>query len=147
MEALFHNSSKEICQTGWSIPDRLKAVNFRPAVVVKIRPALTAFIDSNTPTVVRRSMIELFKQKKIEFLFNFGVLTTGFDAPKTDCIVIVRPTTSEVLYEQIIGRGLRGPEFGGTEECDIIDFADNIFRLGSQMAYTRFAEFWSSNTE
>ena len=92
-------------------------------------------------------MIELFKQKKIEFLFNFGVLTTGFDAPKTDCIVIVRPTTSEVLYEQIIGRGLRGPEFGGTEECDIIDFADNIFRLGSQMAYTRFAEFWSSNTE
>jgi DNA repair protein RadD len=104
-------------------------------------------INSNTPIVLRRKLIEQFKENKLNFLFNFGVLTTGFDAPKTNCIVILRPTTSEVLYEQIIGRGLRGPEFGGTEECDIIDFSDNIFRLGPQMAYTRFADFWTEEKE
>jgi len=104
----------------------------------------SGFIDSDTPSTLRRKLIQNFKEDKLDFLFNFGVLTTGFDAPKTKCIVILRPTTSEVLYEQIIGRGLRGVEFGGTEECDIIDFTDNILRLGAQMAYTRFADFWTS---
>jgi superfamily II DNA or RNA helicase len=88
-------------------------------------------------------MIHDFKERKLEFLCNYGVLTTGFDAPKTECIALCRPTTSEVLYEQIIGRGLRGPQFGGTPECTIIDFADNIRRLGPPLAYARFADFWS----
>lgn len=103
----------------------------------------SGFISSDTPITLRRKLIESFKNNSLDFLFNFGVLTTGFDAPKTNCIVILRPTTSEVLYEQIIGRGLRGIEFGGTEDCDIIDFTDNILRLGPQMAYTRFASYWS----
>ena len=38
---------------------------------------------------------------------------------------------------------LRGPEFGGTEECTIIDFADNIRRLGPPLAYAQFADFWT----
>ncbi|WP_218244065.1 hypothetical protein, partial [Pseudomonas sp. 2995-3] len=68
--------------------------------------------------------------------------TTGFDAPNTEYIVICRPTTSELLYEQIVGRGLRGPKFGGTEERTIIDFADNLLRLGKPLAYQRFHQFW-----
>ena len=89
-----------------------------------------------------QALIDQFKKGEIHFLVNFGVLTTGFDAPKTECIAICRPTTSAVLYEQIVGRGMRGPEFGGTETCRVIDFADNIHRLGGQMAYTRFQDFW-----
>ena len=54
------------------------------------------------------------------------MLATGFDAPKTDVVFIARPTDSIVLYSQIIGRGLRGPAIGGTEECLIINVADNI---------------------
>ena len=87
-------------------------------------------VSSDTPITLRRALIHDFKEQKIEFLCNYGVLTTGFDAPKVECIALCRPTTSEVLYEQIIGRGLRGPRFGGTPECTIIDFADNIRRLG-----------------
>lgn len=101
-------------------------------------------ISAKTPLTIRRGLIDSFKKGNIDFLCNFGVLTTGFDAPKTECIVICRPTTSEVLYEQIVGRGMRGPEFGGTEFCDVIDFSDNIHRLGGQMAYTRFEDFWFS---
>lgn len=102
-----------------------------------------AAISSDTSVTVRRALISEFKSGKIEFLCNYGVLTTGFDAPSTKCIALCRPTTSEILYEQIIGRGLRGPKFGGTEECIIIDFADNIRRLGPPLAYKRFEDFWS----
>ena len=101
-----------------------------------------ASISANTPKATRRMYIEAFKKGDIEFLFNYGVLTTGFDAPKTEYVVICRPTTSVVLYEQIVGRGLRGPKFGGTEYCTIIDFADNLHRLGKPLAYARFNEFW-----
>ena len=101
-------------------------------------------ISSETPLTVRRGLIQDFKQGNIQFLCNFGVLTTGFDAPKTGCIAICRPTTSEVLYEQIVGRGLRGPKFGGTDACLVIDFADNIHRLGPPLAYKRFKDFWTT---
>lgn len=100
-------------------------------------------VSSNTSVTLRRALIRDFKDQKLEFLCNFGVLTTGFDAPKTECIALCRPTTSEVLYEQIIGRGLRGPKFGGTQECKIMDFADNIYRLGPPLAYIRFSDFWT----
>ena len=101
-----------------------------------------AAISSDTPMTIRRGLIEKFKKGELDFLCNFGVLTTGFDAPKTECIAIARPTTSEVLYEQIVGRGLRGPKFSGTVDCDVIDFADNIKRLGQPLSYARFQHLW-----
>jgi len=104
-------------------------------------------VSADTPVTLRRAMIHEFKERNLEFLCNYGVLTTGFDAPKTECIALCRPTTSEVLYEQIIGRGLRGPRFGGTPECTIIDFADNIRYLGPPLAYTRFSDFWSETED
>src|SRR5690606_16644922 len=61
-------------------------------------------ISSKTPNVLRREIINQFKDGEIEFVCNYGVLTTGFDAPTTDHIIICRPTSSEILYEQIIGR-------------------------------------------
>jgi DNA repair protein RadD len=104
-------------------------------------------ISADTPLTIRRGLIQDFRDQKLEFLCNYGVLTTGFDAPRTQCIAICRPTTSDVLFEQIVGRGLRGPEFGGTEDCDIIDFADNIKRLGRPQAYKRFERFWTDQKE
>ncbi|WP_088034992.1 DEAD/DEAH box helicase [Evansella clarkii] len=105
-----------------------------------------ASISANTPKATRRMYLDAFKKGEIEFLLNYGVLTTGFDAPKTEYIMICRPTTSVVLYEQIVGRGLRGPKFGGTEHCTIIDFADNLLRLGKPLAYQRFHNFWEKGS-
>jgi len=111
-------------------------------LTAKGRPA--GAISSDTPLTIRRGLISDFKDGRIDFLCNYGVLTTGFDAPKTEYIVICRPMTSVILYEQIIGRGIRGPRFGGTEECCIIDFADNIKTKGPSLAYTRFSEYWNN---
>ena len=99
-------------------------------------------ITGDTPRYKRQSFIEQFKQNDIQFIVNHSVLTTGFDAPKTDTIVLCRPTFSDILYEQIVGRGLRGTKFGGTETCTIIDFCDNCGRFGDQQSYKRFESFW-----
>lgn len=114
------------------------------SVILNARGRKSGALSADTPLTVRRALVRDFKEGRIEFLCNFGVLTTGFDAPKTECIALCRPTTSEVLYEQIIGRGLRGPQFGGTADCTIIDFADNVRRLGRPLAYARFADSWSN---
>ena len=59
-----------------------------------------------------------------KILCNYGILTTGFDAPQTSAVLIARPTNSLVLYSQMVGRGLRGPKSAGTSSCEIVTIVD-----------------------
>ena len=79
-----------------------------------------------TPERVRDRAIRTFKSddEVPMVLVNFGVLTTGFDAPKASAVVIARPTQSLVLFSQIVGRAIRGPKAGGTETCEILTVVD-----------------------
>ena len=100
-------------------------------------------VDGTTDTARREDLIQGFKSGGVDVLCNFGVLTTGFDAPSTDAVMMTRPTGSPVTYSQIIGRGLRGPEIGGTEECTIIDVKDNITGFGdADEVYELFEDYW-----
>jgi len=112
------------------------------AVLLRRKGHSAAFISAETRRATRRHLIEEFRNGHLQVLCNYGVLTTGFDAPKIRAITIARPTTSVVLYEQMIGRGMRGPLNGGTKECLVIDLADNINRFQGQMAYKRMEEYW-----
>ncbi|KHO22984.1 DEAD/DEAH box helicase [Mycolicibacterium setense] len=85
-----------------------------------------ACVLGTTRPATRRATIERFRDGSLSVLCNYGVLTTGFDAPSVRCVIVARPTASPILYEQMIGRGMRGPAFGGTKECLIIDVDDNI---------------------
>ncbi|NRA24768.1 MAG: DEAD/DEAH box helicase family protein [Oleispira sp.] len=87
----------------------------------------TALIIGDTDNKERGYLIQQFKQKRIKYLVNVSVLTTGFDAPHVDMIAILRPTQSVSLYQQIIGRGLRLSE--GKKDCLIIDYTGNDFDL------------------
>ena len=87
----------------------------------------TALITGDTDNNERDTIINQFKAKKLKFLVNVSVLTTGFDAPHVDFIAILRPTESVSLYQQIVGRGLRLSE--GKKECLVIDYAGNGFGL------------------
>lgn len=60
-----------------------------------------------------------------EVLVNVLKLTEGFDAPKVKTIFLARPTESEVLFRQMIGRGMRGTRVGGTEEVYLVTFVDS----------------------
>lgn len=68
----------------------------------------------------RDSIINDFKNKKFKYLVNVSVLTTGFDAPHVDVIAILRPTESNSLYQQIVGRGLRLSN--DKKDCYILDY-------------------------
>jgi len=55
----------------------------------------------------RARIIDDFMKNEIQVLVNCAILTEGTDIPSIDCIIMARPTKSNVLYQQMIGRGLR----------------------------------------
>ncbi len=130
--------------TDWPILFFGCSVEHASAMAVLLRRArrTAAVIIGETRRATRRHLIDEFRAGRVQVLCNYGVLTTGFDAPKVRAVVIARPTTSVVLYEQMIGRGMRGPLNGGTEMCTVIDLADNISRFEGQMAYARMRDVW-----
>ena len=93
----------------------------------------------------RKESIEKFKNRsdKTNILINYEVLTTGFDSTNIKCVFIARPTQSVVLYSQMIGRGLRGPQMGGNEECLLVDIKDNLSQFDENMAFAHFDNYWS----
>jgi DNA repair protein RadD len=66
----------------------------------------------------------------LKYLANCSVLTTGFDAPNTDCVVLMRPTQSAGLLLQMAGRGTRLSPGTGKTDCLILDYGGNIMRHG-----------------
>lgn len=101
-----------------------------------------ASVDSATSTGERRRSIDDFRRRRVRVLTNYGVLTQGFDAPATRAVVITRPTYSPNVYQQMIGRGLRGPGNGGKEECLILNVRDNITNYDKALAFTQFEHLW-----
>jgi DNA repair protein RadD len=87
-----------------------------------------AVITGNTLKAERAGLIELFRAGHLRCLVSVAVLTTGFDVPDVDCIVLLRNTQSPVLYVQIMGRGMRIAE--GKTDCLVLDFTDTVERLG-----------------
>lgn len=111
------------------------------ALVVQGTPA--GVIHHQIDTRDRHHTIAQFRRGELRVLLNVEVLTTGFDAPSVDTIVMCRPTLSRVLYEQMVGRGMRGPKMGGTEWCEIIDFTSNFGRFQEPQAWEHFWEEWN----
>jgi superfamily II DNA or RNA helicase len=105
------------------------------SVLLNIAGISASSIDGETPRNARRYFLEKFQHGEIKVLCNHSVLTTGFDAPKTDMIMISRMLFSPVMYMQIVGRGLRGPKNGGTPECLLVTVKDNMGRFADRYAY------------
>ena len=107
-------------------------------------------VTASTHSEERRAIIDAFRDDSSEHMvmFNYGVLTAGFDAPRTRCVIIARPTTSLVLYSQMAGRAMRGPRAGGNRTAEIMTVADtNLPGFGSVTdAFTNWEELWSNNS-
>lgn len=88
---------------------------------------MAAYMDAFTPMEERSRIIKDFGRGDVRVICNVGVLTTGFDAD-VRCIILARPTKSEILYTQMIGRGLRKAH--GKDHCLILDHSDTTLRLG-----------------
>jgi superfamily II DNA or RNA helicase len=85
------------------------------------------YIDAYTDPVDRRQVKAQLDRGDIKAVANVACLTTGVDWA-IGCIVLARPTKSEMLYVQMVGRGLRVNP--GMDDCIILDHADNTLRLG-----------------
>ena len=83
-------------------------------------------VTGTTPSDQRHEIIEQFKSDKPGpmAILNYSVLTAGFDAPRTSCVIVARPTTSLVLYSQMIGRAMRGLRSAGNLRCQIYTIID-----------------------
>ena len=136
--------------------EKLQTIVFCPsktnAIVLseflKINECDAVSITGETDTSLRRSSLEKFKNGEIDVITNYGVLTTGFDAPNIGAVVIARPTLSVVLYSQMVGRGIRGPLFDGTEHCVVLNVQDNIENLPNYLdASVYFNEYYGSTQE
>lgn len=104
-------------------------------------------VHSKMPTLQRDEAIEGFKTGVYKAIVNNGILTTGFDFPGIDFIVMLRHTQSASLWVQMLGRGTR-PVYadgfdlsikeerleainaGPKKDCLVLDFARNTIRLG-----------------
>lgn len=122
-------------------PSKESAINI--SILLKLRGIEARAITSDSSKQDRGNYIAGFKNGTVSALVNFGVLTTGFDAPNIKAVIIARPTTSVVLYSQMVGRGLRGELMGGEQECYLVDVEDNIVNMpDASQAYTFFNEYY-----
>ena len=76
--------------------------------------------EVNGESADREEVIRDFSEGKYEVLCNSMLLTEGWDCPAVDCVVVLRPTRSRALYQQMIGRGMRLSP--GKTELLILDF-------------------------
>lgn len=88
----------------------------------------TAIVSGETPKKERERILEAFKSGEIPVVANVGVLTTGFDYPELDTIVMARPTMSLALWYQIVGRAIR--PHPNKEAGWVVDLCGNIKRFG-----------------
>jgi len=112
------------------------------AATLRYRKVEAASVSGQTGRQERRDIIERFKSGELRVLANCDLLIQGFDAPGVRALYIARPTFSPSAYIQMAGRGLRGPENGGKEECLIVDIADNFGAVNDFLGYREYEELW-----
>lgn len=96
------------------------SVKHAEEIMTYLPPEQSRIVVGDTEMTERNKIVSEFKLKKFKYLVNVSVLTTGFDAPHVDVIAILRPTESNSLYQQIIGRGLRLAS--DKTDCYILDY-------------------------
>ena len=100
-------------------------------------------ISGETEPDTRRHYVDRFRSGTLRVLTNYQVLTQGFDAPSVRALYIARPTYSPNLYQQMVGRGLRGTKNGGKPRCLIVNVRDNVEQYGEKLAFNEFDYLWS----
>lgn len=96
------------------------SVKHAEEIMSYLPPDDSRLVIGDTEMSDRNKIVDDFKKRKFKYLVNVSVLTTGFDAPHVDVIAILRPTESNSLYQQIVGRGLRLSD--EKKDCYILDY-------------------------
>lgn len=92
----------------------------------------SVLITGDTDTIKREKILADFKAGKIRCVVNVGVLTTGFDFPALEAVLLARSTMSLALYYQIVGRVMRWFVYpdGSIKEGWVVDLGGNVKKFG-----------------
>lgn len=106
------------------------------------------FVSGKTKEEDRKKTYARFRSGEIRMLFSCGVLTEGFDEPSAGGVLLARPTMSQSLFIQMVGRGLR--LFPTKRDCIVIDCAGNtkkhpIVQMSTLSGFERFDETENKN--
>jgi superfamily II DNA or RNA helicase len=109
--------------------------------ILKIKGVRAGLVTGEN-TETRTTVLEKFTNtEELNILVNYEVLTTGFDAPILNALLIARPTSSVVTYSQMLGRALRGPLNGGHNKNQIYNIQSPYY--GNEIdAYHYFSNYW-----
>lgn len=145
-----HARNRRIVDSILALPDDWPVLLFAPSVEnARALAALLSHsgvpsvsVSSGTETSARRHYVDQFRKGAIRVLTNYQVLTQGFDAPAVKAVYVCRPTFSPNVYQQMVGRGLRGTLNGGSDKVLIVDVEDNLSMYGDQLAFRAFERLW-----
>jgi len=128
----FNNTNDRIKHKLGELVGRKSVLVFVPSVSAAKKLATevpnSAAVYGDMPANERDYVIRRFKEGKIRVIFNYGVLTVGFDHPELDCIILGRVSSSLTLYYQIIGRATR--IHPNKRDALIVDFSGMVQRFG-----------------
>lgn len=88
-----------------------------------------AHLDHTTPKDERSNILQQLANREIKVVSNVGILTEGWDLPQLECLVMARPTMSETLYLQMVGRVMRITK--NKTKALMLDHAGCFFRHNS----------------
>ncbi len=115
--------------------------------VISSRGKEALLVTGTTNSLERERIVTRFRSSTNQHIviINYGVLTTGFDAPKTNAVIVARPTRSLVLYSQMVGRATRGVRAGGNTEAVIVTVTDpHLPGFGSiTEAFKNWEDVWN----
>lgn len=119
------------------------------AAILTVRGHEAYVVTGESGTAERERAIKKVRGNSASpiIICNYGVLTTGFDAPAISAAMIARPTLSLVLYSQMVGRATRGPKARGNSEAEIVTVADpHLPGFGSiAEAFRNWEDVWNEH--
>jgi superfamily II DNA or RNA helicase len=92
-------------------------------------------------------VLEQFKKNELDVLLNVRMLTEGTDVPKVNTVFFDETNDKPILLTQMVGRALRGPKFGGTEEAFIVAFTDRWKQQINWAEYDALTDGETAETE
>ena len=112
---------------GQAITRHLKAVGVR-----------AEYLDGDTPMGMRTGVLERFRNSETRVLVNVALLIEGVDCPAAEALVLTYPVRQPSRQQQMVGRVLRGPAVGGTDECRVWGFEGSQEQLNDTLFATRY---------
>lgn len=108
----------------------------------------SAVVLGDTDKKERKTIVDAFKNGSIKTVFNVGTLTTGFDHPALDCVILLRPTRSLPLYNQMLGRLTRiAPGKTCGTVIDLTGTCRALGRIETFELYLTESRLWDLRTE